>query len=69
MSTITIQLNGEARSWDATAPVAALIAELQLTNKAVAVAVNREIVTRARWQEHQLQAGDQVDIVRAIGGG
>jgi thiamine biosynthesis protein ThiS len=33
------------------------------------VAVNRQIVIRAQWQYHVLQAQDSIDVVRAIGGG
>ena len=49
--------------------MADLIEELSLSGKAVAVAINREIVPRGAWAERQLQAADRIDIVRAIGGG
>jgi sulfur carrier protein len=46
-----------------------LIADLSLTDKAIAVAVNRQIIPRSCWADHALQANDKVDVVRAIGGG
>ncbi|MFD2271881.1 sulfur carrier protein ThiS [Undibacterium arcticum] len=46
-----------------------LIAALALSNQALAVAVNCEVVPRHLWPQHALQARDRVDIVRAIGGG
>ena len=64
-----IQLNGELRSLSPETDLHSLIAELQLGNQAIAVAVNRQVISRTQWQQHTLQAGDQVDVVRAIGGG
>ena len=66
---MTIQLNGAPHPLAAAHSVAQLVAALQLGQQAIAIAVNRQIIPRARWQEHALQAGDQVDVVRAIGGG
>ena len=64
-----IQLNGELRSLSPETDLHSLIAELQLGNQAIAVAVNRQVISRTQWQQHTLQEGDQVDVVRAIGGG
>jgi sulfur carrier protein len=46
-----------------------LIDALSLANQALAIAVNREVVPRAKWREYRFAGGDKVDIVRAIGGG
>jgi len=35
----------------------------------VAVAVNGEVVRRADWASIELSEGDEVEIVRAVGGG
>jgi thiamine biosynthesis protein ThiS len=64
-----IQLNGELRILSPKTDLYSLITDLQLGNHAIAVAVNRQVIRRALWQQHILQAGDQVDVVRAIGGG
>lgn len=66
---MTILLNGEAFPLEKEHSLAALIASLNLSGQAIAVAVNRQIIPRAQWQEHLLQAQDKVDVVRAIGGG
>ncbi len=65
---LDIQLNGEKRQL-ASVLLADLIAELNLSQQAIAVAVNRQIIPRSQWAEHQLQVDDKVDVVRAIGGG
>jgi sulfur carrier protein len=64
-----IQLNGESRVLSSMTDLYSLINELQLGNQAIAVAVNRQVIRRGQWRHHTLQAGDQVDVVRAIGGG
>jgi len=67
--TIKIELNGEARSIAKGHSLHDLIESLELTGQALAVAVNRQIVSRQMWQQRVLQPDDRVDIVRAIGGG
>lgn len=66
---IEIELNGAAHQLEADQNVEQLIASLSLAGKAVAVAINREIVPRSLWAQRQLQPADRVDVVRAIGGG
>jgi sulfur carrier protein len=66
---IAIELNGASRDIDEGRNVHDLIAALELSNQALAVAINREIVPRHLWVQRMLQQHDRVDIVRAIGGG
>jgi sulfur carrier protein len=68
-ATISIELNGEVRTVSDSDSVQDLIDALSLTNQALAIAVNREVVPRAKWREHRFAGGDKVDVVRAIGGG
>ncbi len=64
-----IRLNGESHQLGEAHDLQSLVTSLELGQQAIAIAVNRQVITRAQWQEHVLQAGDQVDVVRAIGGG
>ena len=66
---VAIELNGEAREVRAEDCIQDLIDALSLTNQALAIAVNREVVPRAYWRERRFAVGDKVDIVKAIGGG
>lgn len=66
---IEIELNGVPRSIAAEQVLQDLIDSLELTNKSLAVAVNRQVVPRLQWPHRRLQARDRVDVVRAIGGG
>lgn len=64
-----IELNGAPHSVTENQNLQDLIMALDLSNKALAIAVNREVVPRQFWPQRVLQPRDRVDIVRAIGGG
>jgi sulfur carrier protein len=64
-----IFLNGEAKTLAAPITVAALLEEMGLSQRRVAVEVNREIVPRSRHVDCSLQDHDRVEVVFAIGGG
>lgn len=63
-----LQLNGEARE-TASATIAALVAELGLDVRKVAVERNLEIVPRSLYPDTPLADGDRIEIVHFIGGG
>jgi sulfur carrier protein len=69
MPRMDILLNGEPRVVAAEACIADLLAAEGLAKRRVAVEVNGEIVPRGAHAGHRLQAGDQVEIVHALGGG
>ncbi|MBI3713693.1 MAG: sulfur carrier protein ThiS [Burkholderiales bacterium] len=64
-----IRLNGASHQLGEARDLQSLVQSLELGQQAIAIAVNRQVITRSQWQQHVLQAGDQVDVVRAIGGG
>jgi sulfur carrier protein len=66
---VKIFLNGEKKSLAGPITVAALLADLDLAERRVAVEVNREIVPRSRHGEVELKDNDRVEVVFAIGGG
>jgi sulfur carrier protein len=66
---LTIQFNGETRQLNAAVTVAALIAELPLAGKRFAVERNGEIVPKSQLADVEIQDGDRLEIVIAVGGG
>jgi len=64
-----ITVNEQSRQIDDGATVAALLAELGLADRHVAVEVNLELVPRAEHASHQLADGDRLEIVTLVGGG
>ena len=64
-----IKLNGDSHTVADGATVAALIEQLDLVGRRLAVEVNEEVVPRSRHGAFALASGDRVEIVHAIGGG
>ena len=66
---ITVSINGATRQLPDSTGVAALIEEMGLTGKRIALERNGEIVPRSTFATRQLAAGDKLEIVVAVGGG
>ena len=62
-------VNGEERSIEAAANVAALVSALGLDGRKVAVERNLQIVPRSIYAQTALSEGDRIEIVHFIGGG
>jgi len=69
MPRLSLVVNGEARTLDGGRTIAALLDDLGLAGRRVAVAVNRGVVPRSRHASHALADGDRVEILEAVGGG
>jgi thiamine biosynthesis protein ThiS len=63
-----ITLNGTLKSTSAVS-VAALVQDLGLEGKRIAVEKNGEIVPRSRYDDTSIADGDRIEIVGAVGGG
>ena len=68
-ATIAIVVNGAAIQLASPGSVATLLADRDLTGKRVAVERNGAIVPRSRHAETQIEDGDRIEIVVAVGGG
>ena len=68
-SSLELRVNGEPHTAAAGSTLAALIEELGLTGRRIAVAVNREVVPRSAFAGRELRAGDRIEILEAVGGG
>ena len=66
---IKIVVNGEKREMEPGTSVAALLADLGIRGRRVAVERNHEIVTRSKWEEVQVAEGDTFEIIELVGGG
>ena len=62
-------INGEEKQFESVSTVASLIDHLGIKGDRVAVELNRDIVSRARWPETPLHDGDKLEIVHFVGGG
>jgi thiamine biosynthesis protein ThiS len=64
-----VQVNGEPREVAAGSTVLALLSELGLSERPVAVERNTAIVPRAQHAAVVLQEGDSLEVVQFVGGG
>lgn len=65
---MTIVLNGESVTLPLRTTVRRLL-ELQGIGGRIAVEINGDILPRSAFAERELNPGDRVEVVRAIGGG
>jgi len=66
---LELTVNGKPRQFAAKLTVAAMLDELGLDIRKVAVERNEEIVRRASYADTALASGDVLEIVHFIGGG
>ena len=67
---MNITINGNAKQLDSeNMTVSALVVTLNLTGKRLAIEKNGEIVPRSQFDAVNLQDGDTLEIVGAVGGG
>jgi sulfur carrier protein len=64
-----LTVNGDERTVAGGTSVAALVAELGLEPRGVAVAVGGEVVPRRSWGDHVLADGDEVEVLTIAQGG
>ena len=66
---MVLRINDEPREVPAQSRVDGLLALLELSGAAVAVAVNGRFVPRSQYAEHTLEEGDRVELVAPMAGG
>jgi sulfur carrier protein len=66
---VTIRLNGEPFQIAGPVTIGALLAELQIDPRLVAVEHNLVVLKRQRYDSTTIAEGDEVEIVRFVGGG
>jgi sulfur carrier protein len=68
---MTLQINGQTRTFPEPVPSTLDQVLLQLGMKADRIAVERngEIVPRTQWSETAVQSGDRIEVVHFVGGG
>jgi thiamine biosynthesis protein ThiS len=66
---VKIQVNGESRETPHGTNVTALLAQLGLNSRRVAIEYNLEILPKNKWDETKVVPGDRLEIVQFVGGG
>ena len=65
----TVLINGKPNPWRPKQSVSDLLQELQLNSEGIAVAINHTVIPKHLHDTHTIHAGDQIEIIRAVGGG
>ena len=66
---MTIKLNGDPHRLEQPLSVSALLAELDIDARRVAVELNLTVVKKAAYDSSVINDGDEVEIVNFVGGG
>ena len=66
---MTIRLNGEPHEIAGPVTISALLEQLQIDPRRVAVEHNITVVKKARYDTTVINEGDEVEIVNFVGGG
>jgi len=66
---LRLSINGENKDFANSINLAELLEILKVEVNGVAIAINMEIVSRNTYKETILNDGDEIEIVRAVGGG
>ena len=66
---MTIQVNGEPLEVAGPLTISALLSNLKIDGRLVAVEHNLTIVKRAAYETVTINEGDEVEIVKFVGGG
>jgi sulfur carrier protein len=66
---IELTINGRPVELEAETPLLTYLERIGIEPRAVAVELNGEIVERALFPRTSLRGGDEVEIVRMVGGG
>ncbi len=66
-----IRINGEAKEVRLNINIHDLLIVLELnpTQAGIAVAVDREVIPKTKWQATELRENSEVEIIRAVQGG
>tara|TARA_Y100000814_G_C12086933_1_gene318707 strand:+ start:25 stop:225 length:201 start_codon:yes stop_codon:yes gene_type:complete len=66
---LKLSINGETKNFTNSMNLSKLLEVLKIQINGVAVAINMEIVSRNKYDATILNDGDEIEIVRAVGGG
>jgi thiamine biosynthesis protein ThiS len=66
---MTITLNGDPHELPAPLSISALLEQLEIDSRRVAVELNLTVVKKAAYHSSVITDGDEVEIVNFVGGG
>ena len=67
--TMRITVNGKPRDIEGETPLPAFLQTYGIDPRLVAVAINGDVVPKAGYDAARVREGDQIEVVRLVGGG
>lgn len=64
-----IKVNNQQITLQSPYTLTQLLSQLEQADNGIALAVNRRIVSRSDWTEHNLNEGDEITLIKATAGG
>ena len=68
-SPIEIFINGDLKKFPREINIVSVLESLNISSKHIAIEINESLIFRSDWEKTNLEDGDKVEIVKAIGGG
>jgi sulfur carrier protein len=62
-------INGQEKEFNSALTILEILEKLQISDKAMAVAVNMEIVKKDKWDTFIPKENDKLEILQFVGGG
>ncbi len=66
---IQIIINGQNQVVDARTALSALLQDLKIDSRYIAISLNEEVIPRSQINDKMIQNGDRIEIIRAVAGG
>ena len=66
---MTIKLNGDPHNIPGPLSISALLEQLEIDSRRVAVELNLDVVKKSAYASSVIKEGDEVEIVNFVGGG
>ena len=68
-SPIKVFINGDLKKFPQETNIASVLEILNISSKHIAIEINENLIFRLDWEKTNIKDGDNVEIVKAIGGG
>ena len=68
---MNIQVNGKVKTVEDGLNISQLLLEMQIdpSQPGIAIALDREVISRKQWQGTEIHPGSEIEIVHAVQGG
>ena len=66
---ITVNINSQSEQIPKETNLSQLITLKNITTRGIAIAVNKKVVSRSKWETYQLKENDNILIIKATQGG